>query len=286
MQAYFLPNSWTLLLKKRVPDYPANRLHDIIKNGRTVKARLLHYFPRPDLVAAKAQGAETKTDNKEETNKDQEEDAGGADDPQSFKSKKRKKMSKKKIADKQNKKTKNGKSAKEIEEESYASWCGWHNDHGSLTGLVPGMFLDAAGKTVSPPDPKAGLYIKNRRGEVIKGTIPPHCLAFQMGESQQIHSGGALQATPHAIRGPEPGLKAADGVSRESFAVFMEPMWGESMDIPNGTTKEQAQKGSSTAFLPKAVPPLSQRWDPSMDFGRFTSETLKCYTVVGSGGFM
>ncbi len=26
------------------------------------------------------------------------------------------------------------------------AWCGWHNDHGSLTGLCPAMYLDPQGK--------------------------------------------------------------------------------------------------------------------------------------------
>jgi len=143
--------------------------------------------------------------------------------------------------------------------------------------------MNLAGETVASPDPSAGLFIKNRKGQIIKGTLPTDCLAFQMGEAEQIHSGGSLQATPHAIRGPTPGLKSADGLSRESFAVFMEPMWDELMDIPKGTKRAQAEKGSSSEFLPKAVPPLSKRWNPEMDFGEFTAETLKCYTVVGGG---
>ena len=52
-------------------------------------------------------------------------------------------------------------------------------------------------------------------------TVPVVQLAFQVGESMQVHSGGLLQATPHFVRacsGP-----AAAGVSRNTFAVFMQP---------------------------------------------------------------
>jgi len=38
----------------------------------------------------------------------------------------------------------------------FSSWCGWHNDHGSLTGLVPPMHFDDEGKEVPNPDPSSG----------------------------------------------------------------------------------------------------------------------------------
>ena len=43
--------------------------------------------------------------------------------------------------------------------------------------------------------------MRNRKSELIKITIPPDCIAFQIGETAQIHSGGILQATPHAVKG-------------------------------------------------------------------------------------
>ena len=55
----------------------------------------------------------------------------------------------------------------------------------------------------------------------LNNTVPVVQLAFQVGESMQVHSGGLLQATPHFVRacsGP-----AAVGVSRNTFAVFMQP---------------------------------------------------------------
>ncbi len=101
----------------------------------------------------------------------------------------------------------------------FSNWCGWHNDHCSLTGLVPAMYIDSeSGTEIQIPDPKAGLYIKSRKGECVQVKIPTDCLAFQIGETAQIHTGGLLQATPHAVRGC-----SQEGVSREAFAVFMEP---------------------------------------------------------------
>lgn len=77
------------------------------------------------------------------------------------------------------------------------------------------------------PDPKAGLYVRARGGEVVHVRLPPGCLAFQMGEATQIHSGGALVATPHCVRAAQG--PAAVGVARNQFAVFIQPNFDEPM---------------------------------------------------------
>jgi isopenicillin N synthase-like dioxygenase len=43
----------------------------------------------------------------------------------------------------------------------FSSWCGWHNDHGSLTGLVSAMFLDADGNSIQNTDPNAGTGVSS-----------------------------------------------------------------------------------------------------------------------------
>lgn len=63
-----------------------------------------------------------------------------------------------------------------------SSWCGWHNDHGSLTGLVPAMFMNKEGQVVANPDPSAGLYIRARNGDLVKAVIPAEYMVFQIGE--------------------------------------------------------------------------------------------------------
>ena len=63
---------------------------------------------------------------------------------------------------------------------SYADWCGWHLDHGSLTGLVPALFLNAEGHTVPCPDTDSGLWIRSRKGALVKVAAPPGCLLFQV----------------------------------------------------------------------------------------------------------
>ncbi len=116
-----------------------------------------------------------------------------------------------------------GKEETTKDDVNYSTWCGWHNDHCSMTGLVPAMYMNAKGEEVTCPDPDAGLYIKSRKGELIHVNVPPDALAFQIGETAQIHTGGVLQATPHAVRGCCPKNAACKGISRESFAVFMQP---------------------------------------------------------------
>lgn len=156
-----------------------------------------------------------------------------------------------------------------------SSWCGWHNDHGSLTGLTSNMFIDEIGREVANPDPNAGLYIKTRSGGVVQAKYGSDVLAFQIGEAAQIHSGGILQATPHAVRGAT-GASAV-GVSRNTLAVFMQPMYTEEMDIPTGRTVADAEKGSSHSFLPPGMPPLDVRWTNGIDFGTFTNQTIAKY---------
>ncbi|GLD99924.1 hypothetical protein PINS_up008652 [Pythium insidiosum] len=148
------------------------------------------------------------------------------------------------------------------------TWCGWHNDHGALTGLVQAIFTDSEGNVIANPDPAAGLYVKNRRGEIIKANIPPGHLIYQIGETSQILSGGVLQATPHAVRGP-----LVTGVNRETLAVFMQPLPQEKMAIPSGNPEEAGR----TENLPKGVPPLLSRWNNDMNFDEFSQATFKAY---------
>eukprot|EP00941_MAST-03F_sp_MAST-3F-sp1_P005630 g5630.t1 len=171
----------------------------------------------------------------------------------------------------------------------FSSWCGWHNDHGTLTGLVPGMLLDdSTGDEVDVSSiddgetkkalAEAGLYIQTRTGEIVRAVVPKDHIAFQIGETAQIHSGGLLQATPHAVRGP-----GVCGISRESFAVFMEPEWDEPMQVPQGRSPRDVANNSK--HLPAGVPPLSKRWGTkdcaftTCDFGKFSEITYKAYLV-------
>ncbi|CAM9581527.1 unnamed protein product [Ascophyllum nodosum] len=160
---------------------------------------------------------------------------------------------------------------------SFSDWCGWHHDHSSLTGLVPAMLFDAQGKEVANADPNCGLFIRSRKGVLVKialprGESPSSCLLFQIGETTQVHSGGALQATPHAVRST-----SRPGISREAFAVFMQPGWAESMDTPIGTGLESTRSLHAASLLPRAAAPITERLRPGMDFGAFSAATVDAF---------
>ena len=74
---------------------------------------------------------------------------------------------------------------------------------------------------VSSPSSATGLYIRTRGGDLTKVSIPPHSLAFQTGEALELVTAGKLQATPHCVR--VGAGKGAEKVSRETFALFMQP---------------------------------------------------------------
>ena len=131
------------------------------------------------------------------------------------------------------------------------------------------------------PDPLAGLYVKSRQGQIFKVVAPPNSLLFQIGETAQIHSGGVLQATPHAVRGAN-----IAGISRTAFAVFMEPNMDEIMVTPPSVAKKDpaiAQTNEAAKSLPTGVPPLKKRWGTercpftTCSFGDFTHATLAEY---------
>lgn len=254
------------------PPGPGLGLRDIVLNCRTHKARLLYYFPLSAEEAAAVASAAASS-NSSSTGHGGSGGGGGSVDVTS-------------------------------------SWCGWHNDHGSLTGLTAAMYFDAAGNPIPCPDPDAGLFIRSRGGQLVQVSMPPDALAFQIGETAQVHSGGILQATPHCVRA---ALKDSAGVSRGTMAVFMEPEWPHAMTCPglkpgdsikatlqqsaseaaaaaaaadsappSSPTSEAAWqrvlKGARGELLPRGVPALASRWTgPDQSFGQFTDATLAAY---------
>ncbi|KAF9889932.1 hypothetical protein FE257_006806 [Aspergillus nanangensis] len=121
-------------------------------------------------------------------------------------------------------------------------WCATHLDHGCLTGLTSAMFVDEAanppldgGSASTPlpelaqsPDPKAGLYIQSRTGEVVKVNIPRDCLAFQTGEALQLITRGRFRAVPHFVKGAKP--MGAARIARNTLAVFTQPNLAEEVE--------------------------------------------------------
>ena len=123
------------------------------------------------------------------------------------------------------------------------NWCATHRDLGALTGLTSQMFVDEEAQSPVPnsdgslpplieldnhPDPKTGLWIKDRAGRTSQVHIPRDCLAFQTGEALQIITRGKFKAVPHFVRGAEPGK--AGRIARNTLAVFTQPNLWEMVD--------------------------------------------------------
>ncbi|KAF9518384.1 hypothetical protein BS47DRAFT_1289640, partial [Hydnum rufescens UP504] len=117
------------------------------------------------------------------------------------------------------------------DDEPIDSWCGFHKDHSLLTGLCSAMYLSLP-RTASPeveptigapPSPSSGLYIRTRGGSLRRVAIPANALAFQTGEALELATEGRLRATPHCVRVGRGGGNPANVVSRETFALFMQP---------------------------------------------------------------
>jgi len=82
------------------------------------------------------------------------------------------------------------------------------------------------------PDPKAGLYIHSRSGNVTKVNIPRDCLAFQTGQALETITRGKFRAVPHFVRGT--GKDVPGKVARNTLAVFTQPNLWEVVDKDRG----------------------------------------------------
>lgn len=85
-------------------------------------------------------------------------------------------------------------------------------------------------------DAQAGLLAKNRFADIVKVGMDPKCLAFQIGETAQIVSGGIVEATPHCVVRGEKAAK--ENINRNTFALFMAPRFNERLSAPKGTPKD------------------------------------------------
>ena len=126
--------------------YSSGKIQNVIDNSLCCKGRLLHYFPV--FVAP----VEDKNDANANANANSNGVCENNNQDQTV--------------------------AKDVD---FSDWCGWHNDHCSLTGLVPAMYFNSDGEEVSCPDPAAGLYIKSRNGALVHVQVPSDALAFQIG---------------------------------------------------------------------------------------------------------
>jgi isopenicillin N synthase-like dioxygenase len=159
---------------------------------------------------------------------------------------------------------------KMIKTDSNEVWCDWHNDHSSLTGLSSASFINEYGNPVEGLSlSKTGLYIQGRDGKEVRVTFGKNDMAFQVGETLQIHSGGLLHATPHAVRvfDDMPG-----SVARCTFALFMAPNREVMLDMPEG-----CNAGDITTSEIYKVPKIQHRFKIGMNYGEFNDETYKTF---------
>eukprot|EP00271_Cylindrocystis_brebissonii_P023310 TRINITY_DN961_c0_g1_i1.p1 TRINITY_DN961_c0_g1~~TRINITY_DN961_c0_g1_i1.p1 ORF type:complete len:364 (-),score=61.88 TRINITY_DN961_c0_g1_i1:1719-2810(-) len=152
---------------------------------------------------------------------------------------------------------------------SISSWCGRHVDFGSITALTRAMYMNSEGLEVSCPDERAGLYIWTRSGKIVQAVLSETSLAFQVGMALQMHSGGLLQATPHCVKAAE--CPEARGIARNTFALFMQPLWDEPMVTPPGCANPSEVHKSLAAAYPNA----GLSFNPTITFGEMGKKILE-----------
>lgn len=126
--------------------------HSTLSTSRNHKARFLHYFPRDEVLASTLSS----------TSSVMSDDVGQGPDQANSDANKNPLVSL-------------------TSSDHEQPWCSWHTDHSSLTGLTRAMYVNRRGREVQCPDAGAGLYVRNRTGQVIKINIPEDHLAFQVG---------------------------------------------------------------------------------------------------------
>lgn len=160
------------------------------------------------------------------------------------------------------------------------TWIGWHNDSGFLTSLAGDLYVnDSTGELLDEQDvdPEAGLYVIDRSGKSIHVTIPPDCMAVQIGECLQILTGGVVVATPHCVRGPRAGWnpQSTIKVARISHPCFIDSKPTFPLCMPEGCSREDVSIAGSGMGK---VPPLEDRWiEDGMTFGDFLQKSFDKY---------
>ena len=127
-----------------------------------------------------------------------------------------------------------------------------------------------------------GLFIQARNGQCVHVPIPTNCCAYQIGETAQIMSGGLLQATPHAVFPPTPTADdAANYISRESFALFLEPEFDDVLLKPSSVAPsnevrkmEDCGCGSNQTTVRLGLRSISERYQIGQTFGDFHLATV------------
>lgn len=171
-----------------VRDYESDYLESMVKQSRTCKARLLHYFPsRPTVGAAAGKGDRESSAVEVQAWCGKHLDHGCLTGLTS---------------------------AMYLHEPPFpAAYSDTEDDGGG-----PCDAWTDADELSASPDPEAGLYIVSRNGTVLRVAVPRDALAFQTGGALQLTTSDALCAVPHFVRG-----SSVPHVARNTLAVFMQP---------------------------------------------------------------
>lgn len=191
-------------------------------------------------------------------------------------------------------------------------WQQWHYDYGIFTVLTAPLFLSPSFPQATEPkdlfsvfcdeecpSPSDHTYLQifnPYKNNVYMVKASSESFIIQVGESADILSKGKLRSTLHSVSRPS----KLGNLSRETFAVFLQPAWNKTFSISdypmkqlmscdqdlrvsNGETNlaEQGQN-KLTQEIQKILPPLSSRLKDGMTFAEFSRETTKQY-YGGSG---
>lgn len=122
------------------------------------------------------------------------------------------------------------------------NWCGAHTDHGLITGLVSGLFMQGAQVVDAPPG--SGLHIKVA-GVYRKVTTAKTNIIYQVGEVGQIMTGDKIVATEHLVRKPNPIIP---GLERHTFALFFDPPLDTPLGDKDSTLKQDPRYREDMTF--------------------------------------
>lgn len=181
-------------------------------------------------------------------------------------------------------------------------WQQWHYDYGIFTVLTAPWFISSipmedctcisnSQPCFSPDEHTYLLLFDATENKIRLVKSSPENFIIQVGEAADILSGGRLCATLHSVGRP---IEIED-LSRETFAVFLQPAWSRTLSYPehlNARTSQAALPSSKETCSSKSqqliqeilrkVPPLSSRLRDGMTFAEFSRETTKQY-YGGSG---
>ena len=124
-------------------------------------------------------------------------------------------------------------------------------------------------------DPRAGLHVApSVGGPPRRVRIPPDAIAFQIGETAQLLSGGLLRATAHAVHAPS----GPSALRRVTLAVFLQPDPWDELRVPRAECSA-AELAARALAVNERVPSLEERFCDGDSFADFASKTFAKYQL-------